>query len=241
LSKKAPAGSGRRTPAGFRAASRALRASALKLPGASEHFPWGERVVKAGGKVFVFLGPDPVPGAPLSLSVKLPASGPEAMELPFARPTGYGLGRAGWVTATFEPPARPPVGLLAAWIEESYRAVAPKSLVAELDRGRRKTARSKRAAERRFDSVLESGHKGCAVIVPFDPERAWGRPPVAIATPVYGKIRGHPVAGTIAGERFEGWIGRRWGRNFILVDEALRRRTGAAPGDSVSVVVRPRD
>jgi predicted DNA-binding protein (MmcQ/YjbR family) len=142
LSKKTPARRPRRSLADFRAESRALRKFALGLPGASEHFPWGERVVKAGGKVFVFLGADPVAGGPLGLSVKLPASHAEALDLPFARPTGYGLGRAGWVTATFEPPARPPVELLEGWIEESYRAVAPKGLVAELD-GRTRRARRK--------------------------------------------------------------------------------------------------
>ena len=29
---------------------------ALSYPGAHEEFPWGERVVKVKGKVFVFLG-----------------------------------------------------------------------------------------------------------------------------------------------------------------------------------------
>ena len=36
----------------------AARAFAMGLPGATEDFPWGERVVKAGGKDFVFLGKD---------------------------------------------------------------------------------------------------------------------------------------------------------------------------------------
>lgn len=136
--RKAPS---RRSSSGaggdLRADSRALRTFALRFPGATEDFPWGERVVKAGGKVFVFLGLDPVRGGPLALSVKLPQSGEEARDLPFVRPTGYGLGKAGWVTATFEPPARAPVGLLEAWIDESYRAVAPKKLVAALDDARR--------------------------------------------------------------------------------------------------------
>ena len=42
--------------AGRAAEERALRAHALAYPGAREAFPWGERVVKVGGKVFVFLG-----------------------------------------------------------------------------------------------------------------------------------------------------------------------------------------
>jgi predicted DNA-binding protein (MmcQ/YjbR family) len=81
------------------------------------------------GKVFVFLGR---PEGGVSISVKLPESGLMALQLPFASPTGYGLGRAGWVTASFGPRARVPVALLSQWIEESYRAVAPKRLAALL-------------------------------------------------------------------------------------------------------------
>lgn len=109
-----------------------LRAFALKMPGAHEDFPWGERVAKVGGKVFVFLGKPGGKGA-LSLAMKLPVSNGDALDLPFTAPTGYGLGKSGWVTAAFKPGEEPPVEILAAWIEESYRAVAPKKLVAELD------------------------------------------------------------------------------------------------------------
>jgi predicted DNA-binding protein (MmcQ/YjbR family) len=117
----------RMTPGRARAA---LRRMALRLPGAHEDFPWGESVVKVGTKVFVFLGHK---GNGLHLSVKLPESSLLALDLPFASPTGYGLARGGWVTATFEADERPPVDLLRRWIEESYRAVAPRRLVAELD------------------------------------------------------------------------------------------------------------
>ena len=106
-----------------------LRAHALSYPEASEDFPWGERVVKVRGKVFAFLGR---PGDGLSLSVKLPGSATLALDLPFASPTGYGLGKSGWVTARFGARAKPPLDLLKRWIDESYRAVAPKRLVARL-------------------------------------------------------------------------------------------------------------
>ena len=56
-----------------------------------------------------------------------------ALTLPFVTPTGYGLGRAGWVTARFEPRAKPPVDLLEGWIAQSYRAVAPNRLVRALN------------------------------------------------------------------------------------------------------------
>jgi predicted DNA-binding protein (MmcQ/YjbR family) len=116
----------------FRPVSRELREFAMGLPGATEDFPWGDRVAKVNGKVFVFLGLDPVPGGPIGLSVKLPASAQEALDLPFTRPTAYGLGKSGWVTASFEPGEKPPLEILKAWILESYRAIAPRKLVAEM-------------------------------------------------------------------------------------------------------------
>jgi predicted DNA-binding protein (MmcQ/YjbR family) len=105
-----------------------LRDLALSYPGAHEEFPWGERVVKVKGKVFVFLGRED----PIGISVKLPQSRLMALALPFASPTAYGLGKSGWVTAQFGPREKPPVDVLKAWIDESYRAVAPKKLVATL-------------------------------------------------------------------------------------------------------------
>jgi predicted DNA-binding protein (MmcQ/YjbR family) len=109
-----------------------LRAFALSLPDASEDFPWGERVVKANGKIFVFLGHDEQTGPPLMM-VKLAESHGHALALEGAGPTGYGLGRAGWVNVPLHAEGVT-LELLCDWIEESYRIVAPKRLVAELDR-----------------------------------------------------------------------------------------------------------
>lgn len=132
----------------LRTVSKALRAFALGFPEATEDFPWGERVAKVNKKVFVFLGADPVAGGNLSFSVKLPETGEEALDLPFTKPTGYGLGKSGWVTASFGPKDKPPVEILKSWIGESYRAVAPKKLSALLSEPRsagpgRRTARRK--------------------------------------------------------------------------------------------------
>jgi predicted DNA-binding protein (MmcQ/YjbR family) len=110
----------------------ALREAALAYPEAHEDFPWGHRALKVRGKAFVFMSKDE-PG--LSLSVKLPASAEGALQFPFCEPTHYGLGRSGWVTATFGPKDRPPLEMLRSWIDESYRAVAPKRLVATLAAG----------------------------------------------------------------------------------------------------------
>ena len=112
-----------------------LRVFALGLPGAYEEFPWGESVVKVNKKVFVFLGMAPTADAGLAFSVKLPISGEDVLSLPFTEPTGYGLGKHGWVTARFLPGEQPPIDVTYDWIMESYRAVAPKKLLAQLDRG----------------------------------------------------------------------------------------------------------
>ena len=47
-------------------------------------------------------------------------------------PAGYGLGKSGWVAARFTDGGHVPVDMLKAWIDESYRAQAPKKLVASL-------------------------------------------------------------------------------------------------------------
>lgn len=106
-----------------------LRAFALTLPETREEFPWGERVVKVRGKVFVFLGRRDGGDEP-AVTVKLVESHGHALSLEGARPTGYGLGRAGWVTL---PVTDVPLETLRDWVEESYRIVAPARLVAELD------------------------------------------------------------------------------------------------------------
>ena len=127
-------------------AAKALREKALSYPGAEEHFPWGERVAKVKGKVFVFLG-HPQEAA-FGLSVKLPHSAEAALAFKFASPTGYGLGKAGWISAVFQPGDAVPLPLLFAWLDESYRAVAPKKLVATLDGAPPAGAKAKKPAKR---------------------------------------------------------------------------------------------
>ena len=109
----------------------ALRDHAMTYPEATEDFPWGHRAIKVKGKAFVFLGGEKN-AKELSMSVKLPQSRDMAADLPFAEPTGYGLGKSGWVTARFTKIADVPVDLLRSWIDESYRAIAPKRLVKTL-------------------------------------------------------------------------------------------------------------
>jgi predicted DNA-binding protein (MmcQ/YjbR family) len=119
----------------------AVRRFALAYPEAHEDFPWGHRAIKVRGKAFVFMSKNE-PG--LSLSVKLPASAEGALQFPFCEPTHYGLGRSGWVTATFAPRDAVPLDVLESWIDESYRAVAPKKLVAQLGEPLRPAKRARR-------------------------------------------------------------------------------------------------
>lgn len=103
---------------------------AMSLPEVREDHPWGHSAFKVGKKAFLFMASE---NGGLSLSVKLPQSGLLALSLPFAQPTGYGLGKSGWVTASFTAKQSPPVPVLERWVEESYRTIAPKKLVARLE------------------------------------------------------------------------------------------------------------
>jgi len=117
------------TPKPLEGAGAALRAFALAYPETAEEFPWDHYAFKVRKKTFVFLSSG---DEGLSLSVKLPLSSVAALSLPFAEPTGYGLGKSGWVTARFPEAEEAPVELLSQWIDESYRAIAPRKLVARL-------------------------------------------------------------------------------------------------------------
>jgi predicted DNA-binding protein (MmcQ/YjbR family) len=115
------------------AAWKALKKHAAAKPGAWEDHPWGETVYKVGKKVFVFLGHADYG---YGMSRKLADSGEAAVTMfSWAEPTGYGLGKSGWVSARFEKSQDVPVDLLKQWIDESYAAIAPKR--AAVSRSRR--------------------------------------------------------------------------------------------------------
>jgi predicted DNA-binding protein (MmcQ/YjbR family) len=107
-----------------------LREFALGLPEAWEDHPWGENVAKVGKRVFVFFG---LPDAerPFGMTVKLPHSYDAAMSLPWGKNPGYRMDRGFWVW--LHPPEDAPLEMLIEWVEESYRAVAPKALIQALD------------------------------------------------------------------------------------------------------------
>jgi len=133
------------TPAARRLCE-ALRRFGLGFPETHEDHPWGEIALKVRGKVFIFLGAD---GDTVSFSVKLPQSADLALSLPFTQPTPYGLGKSGWVSALVGPKAKAPQALLESWIEESWCAVAPKTLVKARAAGDAPTAGARRTPARR--------------------------------------------------------------------------------------------
>jgi predicted DNA-binding protein (MmcQ/YjbR family) len=101
---------------------------ALSFPETTLEHPWDEDVVKVKGKIFVFCGQK----GSRRMTVKLEESHAHALATEGAQRTGYGLGDSGWVTV----PLRAPdvsLAVLRDWIEESYRIVAPKRVLEQLD------------------------------------------------------------------------------------------------------------
>ena len=110
---------------------RELRAFGLAYPGAHSKSPWPDHDdLAVNDKTFAYL---PKAGEDFSLSVKLPYTGEVALDLPYAKPTGYGLGKSGWVSFAPSAGEMPSLEQLKDWIDESYRAQAPKKLVKALD------------------------------------------------------------------------------------------------------------
>ena len=113
-----------------------LKAFGLSLPATQPKSPWpGHDDVAVNNKTFAYLS---VEGGGLSISVKLPVSGKAVLALPFAKPTGYGLGKSGWVSISFPVDAAPAIAVdtLKRWMLESYRAQAPKRVLKELEAAR---------------------------------------------------------------------------------------------------------
>jgi hypothetical protein len=87
-----------------------------------------------------------------------------------------------------------------------------------------------------FETELIEGHKGVTVVlVPFDPEERWSIKPVRLE----GTRHGWLITGSVDGVRFEGYIGERWNRFFIIIDDELREAANVSVGDTLKVVVEP--
>jgi predicted DNA-binding protein (MmcQ/YjbR family) len=104
-----------------------IRKRALSYPETVEDHPWGESAFKVKGKTFVFMGQG---DAGLSFSVKLDGSRDLALSLAGSEPTHYGLGKKGWVTV--RPTPKTSLDVIYFLMDESYRAIAPKRVVAAL-------------------------------------------------------------------------------------------------------------
>jgi predicted DNA-binding protein (MmcQ/YjbR family) len=105
-----------------------IRKHCLSYPETAESFPWGESAFKVKGKTFVFMRDDE---KGVNFSVKLAASRAKALKMPGSEPTHYGMGAKGWVT--IQPTSKTAAGVIKELIDESYRSVAPKRVLAMLD------------------------------------------------------------------------------------------------------------
>lgn len=136
-----------------------LRAYGLAYPGAHTKSPWpGHLDLAVNDKTFAYLSVD---GEPFSISCKLPNSSSIALMMPDTAPTPYGLGKSGWVS--FTPKGDIPVELLKSWIDESYRAQAPKKLIKQIDADpapvTEKAARPSKKAPARLQRTPRAGAK----------------------------------------------------------------------------------
>ena len=126
----------------------ALRKLALSYPEAQEGIACKGTALEcstfnARSKAFLFVGAADV-------RLKLDASLAEANKLAAKEPSRYQVGAHGWVKVTLHQDEAAPLELLKKWIDESYRLLAPKQLVALLpERGpaagaSKKTAKPKK-------------------------------------------------------------------------------------------------
>ena len=109
---------------------KALRSLALRYPEAEEGIACKGTALecstfKAGNKAFLFVGAKDV-------KVKLRGSLAAAAKLAAKEPSRFQAGGHGWVSVKFSPDRPLPFDLLEKWIDESYRLLVPKQLVALL-------------------------------------------------------------------------------------------------------------
>jgi len=90
--------------------------------------------------------------------------------------------------------------------------------------------------KKRFKAELVSGHKECAVEVPFDPGAEWQIEP----KPLWRGRRGHPVNVVINRVSFESAIVPRQKKFYLLIDAEAAKSAGISPGGLVEVAVEPR-
>lgn len=109
-----------------------VRKLAMAFPETQEDHPWEHSAFKVKKKTFLFMALD---ADGLRLSFKLDQSLFNTLALPMCEPTHYGLGKSGWVTASFEAGDTVPMAHVSRWMNESFRLIAPKTIVKQLDAG----------------------------------------------------------------------------------------------------------
>ena len=108
--------------------------------------------------------------------------------------------------------------------------------IGRLGGGHGKTYNRSMVDKAEFNAELIKGHKGVTVVlVPFDPEEGWSRKPVRL----HERRHGWLIRGTANGVPFDGYIGERWGRFFIIIDRELREAAKASVGDTLRIVIEP--
>lgn len=109
--------------------SQALRAHALRFPETSEGTSCVNRAFKVRKKNFVFIGEK---ADNVRVMVRLKDSAEAAAGLGDPRVV---VGKTGWATLNFAPDDAPDLALMQAWIDESFRALAPKTVLKAWDAG----------------------------------------------------------------------------------------------------------
>jgi len=118
-------------PEQFRyAVSDKIRDHAMTFPETVEGSSCVNRAFKAGGKNFAFLGEK---DGECSLRLKLESSIPDLEERSSADSDRWQVGKGGWVLLKFPPGDAPKIAELRGWITESFRLLAPRKVVAQLD------------------------------------------------------------------------------------------------------------
>lgn len=102
----------------------ALLDHCLSLPEAVEDHPWGETVVKRGGKVFAFLGTADPSENGSRITLKPDADElPALLALPWVSVAAY-VGRYGWITIDVTTPES--LELALECVDQSHARLAPK-------------------------------------------------------------------------------------------------------------------
>ena len=86
-----------------------------------------------------------------------------------------------------------------------------------------------KARAARLKVAVHQGHKGMALVFPFDPSEKWG------------KRERHFVGGTLNGVHFIGEIGFRRRVFYTLLDDELLAVAALNDGDEAEVIVAPRE